>query len=223
VKIQTPPDSEQELMQRANTLAGLTLAEVAMQLGVAVPNNFKRHKGWTGQLIETYLGATAGSKPQQDFAHLGIELKTLPLSAQHTPLETTYVCYAPLTDIAGLTWQTCNVRNKLRKVLWIPVEGERHIPVHERMLGSPILWSPNIEEDAALQQDWEELMDLIALGKIESVTARIGEVMQLRPKAADGKALTSAIGAKGELIQTRPRGFYLRKEFTAQILLNAFV
>lgn len=209
-------------MQRAETLAGRTLSEVAQQLGVAVPKNFKRHKGWSGQLIETYLGATAGSKPQQDFAHLGIELKTLPLSSQQTPLETTYVCYAPLTHIAGLTWENSNVRNKLQRVLWIPVEGERSISPQDRMIGSPIMWSPSAAEDAALQQDWEELMDLIALGKIESLTARIGEVMQLRPKAADGQALTSAIGGQGQIIQTRPRGFYLRKEFTSQILINAF-
>ena len=209
-------------MDRAHTLAGLSFADVAKELGVRVPANFKRHKGWTGQLIETYLGATAGSKPQQDFVHLGIELKTLPLSHQHLPLETTYVCYAPLTNITGLNWQNCNVRNKLQKVLWVPIEGERDIPPAQRIIGTPFLWTPTAEEDMALKQDWEELMDLIALGKIESVTARIGEVMQLRPKAANGKALTSAIGLNGEIIKTRPRGFYLRKEFTRQLLASAF-
>ena len=65
-------------------------------------------------------------------------------------------------------------------------------------------------------------MELIALGKIESITARIGEVLQLRPKAADGSALTQAIGLDGEMIHTRPRGFYLRKSFTEQILEDAF-
>lgn len=209
-------------MQRAESLAGLTFAEVAQQLGVSVPENFRRHKGWTGQLIETYLGATAGSKPQQDFAELGIELKTLPLSHAHRPLETTYVCYAPLTNITGISWETSNVRNKLQKVLWVPIEGEREIPPASRMIGSPILWQPSKLQNQQLQQDWEELMDLIALGKIESVTARVGEVMQLRPKAANGSALTQAIGPNGSAIQTRPRGFYLRKEFTQGVLEQAF-
>ncbi|MGB3724611.1 MAG: DNA mismatch repair endonuclease MutH [Glaciecola sp.] len=222
MKIQSPPESEQQLMRRANALAGLSLGDVAMQLDVSVPDNFKRHKGWTGQLIEAYLGASAGSKPQQDFVELGIELKTLPLSHAHKPLETTYVCYAPLTNIAGLSWETSNVRNKLQKVLWIPIQGEREIPPTERLIGSPILWQPSPEQNKALKQDWEELMDLICLGQIESVTARTGEVMQLRPKAADGKTLTQAIGPTGAFIQTRPRGFYLRKEFTQQILREAF-
>lgn len=222
MKIQAPPKSEQELMYRANSLAGLSLADVAQEIGVQVPLNFKRHKGWTGQLIESYLGANAGSKPEQDFVELGIELKTLPLSHQLTPLETTYVCYAPLLNTTGVTWENSSVRNKLQKVLWIPVQGEREIPPFERILGSPILWQPNAHQLSLLQQDWEELMEMISLGKVESITARIGQMLQLRPKAADGKALTQAIGINGKTIQTRPRGFYLRKEFTQLIIDQAF-
>ena len=222
VKSTHPPESEAVLLERAHQMAGLSLSDIAHSLNVHVPNNFKRHKGWTGQLIETHLGATAGSKPIQDFAELGIELKTLPLSYALKPLETTYVCYAPLVNISNLQWETSNVKNKLQKVLWIPIEGERDIPPKERKIGSPILWQPTELQNEILRQDWEELMELIALGKIESITARIGEVLQLRPKAADGSALTQAIGLDGEMIHTRPRGFYLRKSFTEQILEDAF-
>ena len=222
MKIQAPPQTEKALMTRASAMAGLSLADIAEQIGVKVPQNFKRHKGWSGQLIEAYLGASAGSKPEQDFVELGIELKTLPLSYANTPLETTYVCYAPLTQLAGVTWENSNVRDKLKKVLWIPVQGEREIPPAERIVGSPIMWQPNAIQTQLMQEDWEELMDLITLGKVENITARVGEVLQLRPKAANGKALTDAIGADGSLIKTRPRGFYLRKSFTQSILQNAF-
>jgi DNA mismatch repair protein MutH len=104
------------------------------------------------------------------------------------------------------------VRHKLQRVLWIPVEGSRTIPLAERRVGAPLLWSPNEEEERQLRMDWEELMDLIVLGQVERITARHGEVLQLRPKAANSKALTEAIGARGEPILTLPRGFYL-KEF----------
>jgi len=65
-------------------------------------------------------------------------------------------------------------------------------------------------------------MALISLGKIDSITARHGQYLQLRPKAANGQALTTAIGRAGQLIQTRPRGFYLRKEFTKMLLKQQF-
>lgn len=216
------PKSIQELMQRAEALAGLTLGEVAEIANVKVPVNFKREKGWTGQLIELCLGATAGSKTQQDFTKLGVELKTIPINEHGTPLETTYVCYAPLTNIAGIEWQTSSVKNKIQQVLWVPIDGRREVAPQDRCIASPFLWSPDNSQNAQLCSDWEELMEMIALGQIEDVTARHGQYLQLRPKAANGDVLTEAIGKSGQVIYTRPRGFYLRKEFTGKILQSFF-
>jgi DNA mismatch repair protein MutH len=104
----------------------------------------------------------------------------------------------------------------------VPIDGRREIAPSARIIATPFLWSPTIVQEQQLRQDWEELMELIALGKIEQITARLGQYLQLRPKAADGKALTNAIGPDGTLIQTRPRGFYLRKNFTQAILAEVF-
>jgi DNA mismatch repair protein MutH len=216
------PKSIQDLMQRAETLAGLTLGEVAKMAHVKVPVNFKREKGWTGQLIELCLGASAGSKAQQDFAKLGIELKTIPIDEQGKPLETTYVCYAPLTNIASIEWQTSSVRNKIQRVLWVPIDGRREIDPQDRCIATPFLWSPNELQDSQLRTDWEELMEMIALGQIENITARHGQYLQLRPKAANGSILTEGIGKNGQVIQTQPRGFYLRKEFTKKVLQSIY-
>lgn len=216
------PKSIQELMQSAEALAGLTLGEVAEIAHVKVPINFKREKGWTGQLIELCLGASAGSKTQQDFAQLGIELKTIPIDEHGKPLETTYVCYAPLTNTAGIEWQTSSVKNKIRQVLWVPIDGTREVAPKDRCIATPFLWSPDASQDNQLRSDWEELMEMIALGQIENITARHGQYLQLRPKAANGSALTQAIGVNGQIIHTRPRGFYLRKEFTTKILQSVF-
>lgn len=214
------PQSQQELLQRAKSIAGLTFGELAAELHIPVPPDLKRDKGWVGQLIETALGAKAGSKPEQDFAHLGIELKTIPINSAGFPLETTFVSLAPLIQTAGVNWHNSHLRYKLSKVLWIPIQGERQIPLAERRIGSPILWQPDPQQEARLQQDWEELMDYIVLGKVHEITAKIGEILQLRPKGANSRAKTKGIGQNGEIIETLPLGFYLRKEFTAQILQN---
>ncbi|MCW9733391.1 DNA mismatch repair endonuclease MutH [Avibacterium sp. 20-15] len=212
------PHSEQALLSLAQSLAGLTFGEVAKGLNIAVPANLKRDKGWVGMLLESALGATAGSKAEQDFAHLGIELKTIPIDRQGKPLETTFVSLAPLVQNSGITWQSSHVRHKLSKVLWIPIEGERNIPLAERHIGQPILWQPSYEQEQRLQQDWEELMEYIVFGRLDEITARLGEVLQLRPKGANRKSLTKGIGRNGEMIDTLPLGFYLRKNFTHEIL-----
>ena len=212
------PQTLEQLLSQAQSIAGLTLGELADELHISVPPDLKRDKGWVGMLLERALGATAGSKAEQDFYHLGVELKTLPIDAEGYPLETTFVSLAPLVQNSGVKWENSHVRHKLSCVLWMPIEGSRHIPLRERHIGAPILWKPTAEQERQLKQDWEELMDLIVLGKLDQITARIGEVMQLRPKGANSRAVTKGIGKNGEIIETLPLGFYLRKEFTAQIL-----
>ena len=216
------PQTLEQLLSQAQSIAGLTFGELADELHIPVPPDLKRDKGWVGMLLERALGATAGSKAEQDFSHLGVELKTLPINAEGYPLETTFVSLAPLVQNSGVKWENSHVRHKLSCVLWMPIEGRRHIPLRERHIGAPILWKPTAEQERQLKQDWEELMDLIVLGKLDQITARIGEVMQLRPKGANSRAVTKGIGKNGEIIDTLPLGFYLRKEFTAQIL-NAFL
>ncbi len=212
------PKTTEELLSRAQAIAGLSFGELAAQLSIPVPPDLKRDKGWVGMLLETALGATAGSKAEQDFRHLGIELKTIPINAQGYPLETTFVSLAPLTQNSGVNWQNSHVRHKLSRVLWIPIEGSRSIPLAERRIGTPILWQPSEQQERQLQRDWEELMDYIVLGQLDKINARLGEVLQLRPKGANSKSLTKGIGKNGEIIDTLPLGFYLRKAFTHEIL-----
>ena len=212
------PQTLEQLLSQAQSSAGLTFGELADELHIPVPPDLKRDKGWVGILLERALGATAGSKAEQDFSHLGVELKTLPINAEGYPLETTCVSRAPLVQNSGVKWENSHVCHKLSCVLWMPIEGSRHIPLRERHIGAPILWKPTTEQERQLKQDWEELMDLIVLGKLDQITARIGEVMQLRPKGANSRAVTKGIGKNGEIIETLPLGFYLRKEFTAGIL-----
>jgi DNA mismatch repair protein MutH len=92
----------------------------------------------------------------------------------------------------------------------------------ERSVGSAFFWQPSAAEEAQLKADWQEHMDRIALGQVEQIRAQQGEVLQLRPKAAHGRVLTAAIGPYGQAIETLPRGFYLRKEFTRALLQQAF-
>ncbi len=219
--INTRPGSIDELLDRCYTIAGQTIGSIANKYG-QVPQKLLHYKGWFGQLIEMILGADAGSNPTQDFVELGIELKTIPLNHDFYPTETTYVCIAPLVGVHGITYEESNVHNKLSKVLWVPFSGARDIPVSERLVYTPFLWSPDAQEDYLLRTDWNEHLEKIATGLVETITARDGQVLQIRPKAANGKSLTKAIGLNGTVIMTRPRGFYLRKNFTSNIIDRNF-
>ena len=119
-------------------------------------------------LLENRIRATAGSKAEQDFSHLGIELKTLPSMLKVFRWKLTFVSLAPLVQNSGVNWENSHVRHKLSKVLWIPIEGSRDIPLRERHIGQPILWRPSTEQEHQLRQDWEELMDYIVPREVGS-------------------------------------------------------
>jgi len=177
-------------------------------------------------LLEQVLGASASSRPEPDFPQLGIELKTLPITSLGKPLETTFVSVAPLTGLVGINWQNCWVRKKLSRVLWVPVicdfidvnnKSQKH-PLADRTIGTAFIWSPSQEEEQLISQDWQELTDMIALGEVEKIHGKHGQVLQLRPKAANSKAKTKAFDCKGKPFMTLPRGFYLKTPFTMSVL-----
>jgi len=213
-----PPASEAELLQRARALAGVSLGEVAQRLGAVVPETLARAKGWVGMLVEKALGASAGSRSEPDFPALGIELKTLPIDRTGVPRESTFVCTVELSRIPEIEWPESRVKKKLDRVLWFPVQADRELPMPERRLGEPLLWSPAPDEEALLRFDWEELAGRIACFGTQSVTAHLGQFLQVRPKAAHSRIQTRVIDGAGEPYAANPRGFYLRTTFTHALL-----
>ncbi len=220
--MQAPPRDEAELLDRARLVAGRTIAEIAVDLGSRPPADLTRAKGYIGELCEAALGAPRSSKPEPDFAGLGIELKTLPLSKAGFPSQSTYVCRVDPAELGRGEWASCRLRHKIARVLFMPYEGSKTIPVADRHFGAPVLWSPSDDEEALLREDWEDFAQLAAQGLLSSVSARRGRFLQVRPKSARGGAQQTTETAAGEVFVDEPRGFYLRPAFTGEILARAF-
>ena len=226
-----PPRDEHELRVRALCLAGRTLGDLARELRFALGDEAVHTKGKAGELVERVLGAgpapghavlDARADPASllDFPHLGVELKTIPVDERGKPRESTFVCALPLGEADAMEWRGSWVRTKLSHVLWLPIlaRAHHHAAWDERVILEPIFWRPSREQEAIFAGDFDEVMGLIASGGIERLTARAGRWLQVRPKAANGRARTIAHGPEGEPISTVPRGFYLRPRFTEAIL-----
>lgn len=205
----------QELQSRCQEIEGLSVAVIAKQLDIPIPESLQRAKGWLGQLIETYLGASGGSYARHDFPELGIELKTIPITSSGTPIESTYVCTVHSNE-ANIEWRESWVYKKLSKVLWIPIEAEA--PLADRVVNQPILWNMDQNSEAILRADWEELMEIIQLGNAHKITASFGEYLHIRPKAANSKVRVDYIDSNGQKTKIVPKGFYLRQAFTRKII-----
>jgi DNA mismatch repair protein MutH len=213
-----PPKDETQLLKRSHQLAGLQIGQIAQKAQLTLPRSKKHGKGFVGQLLEQALGASAGNKPQPDFQELDIELKTLPVSPLGKVSETTFVCSIDLRDGFQKTWRESRVYHKLSRVLWVPVEDD---PAQEWTLlrvGLPFIWSPTPAEESVLSTDWHDHMNLIAQGLSDGISAQRGEVLQIRPKAANSRVRRIAQDAQGDIFAAKPIGFYLRRQFTQQLL-----
>lgn len=213
-----PLKTEAALLERCQQIEGLTFAQLASHLGWIIPENPLQRKGFAGQMIEHALGTTAGNQSAPDFHELGIELKTIPLNHAGKPSESTFITTISLLTVHQEVWETSHCFAKLKRILWIPVEGDRDIAFPSRRIGSAILWSPNEADTRILKQDWSELTLMIGTGKLSAIDATMGEYLQVRPKGANAKSLSYGFDEEGNTVQTLPRGFYLRSRFTAGII-----
>lgn len=215
-----PPtaDALDALLARAWELEGLRVAQVAARLGRSAPVGGRSTKGRVGEMIEALLGATGGSGSRSvDFPELEVELKTIPVvGTPARPRESTFVATVDLVE--DVDWEQSWVAKKLSRVLFLPVVGGPSVALGERVLGRAVLWMPSPDQRAQLKSDYDDIMGLVGIGRVEDVSAHLGRYLQLRPKARDGSARTIVPGRDGERIATVPRGFYLRATFTAALL-----
>lgn len=213
-----PPKNELELLERCQIIAGLSFSQLANKLGIFIPQNHLSRKGWLGMAVELALGAHSSNQALPDFWQLGVELKTLPLNKLGKSKESTFITSIPLLSLHEQEWLTSQCYAKLRRILWIPIEGDNGIPFEQRRIGSGFIWSPTHEQTLILQNDWQELTFLISSGQLNQVDSRQGQFLQVRPKASNAKSLCHAFDEEGNKVLTLPRGFYLRSLFTSEIL-----
>lgn len=209
--------NEDELLAACRQIEGMTFGQIASFLHVKASEMSTARKGWVGCAIERLLGADGGCLARPDFLSLGIELKTLPINRLGKPAESTFVTKLSLLNLHRETWETSTCWAKLKRVLWVPVESDKSIHFLARRVGRAFLWSPDLESASILQRDWLELTSLIVLGRLDAVSAHLGEYLQIRPKAAHGRALSESYDEFGQVVCTLPRGFYLRPSFTEKI------
>lgn len=216
-----PPTTERDLLERAEHLATYTLGELADALQVRWPSDPTRAKGWTGALLERALGATAENRSVPDFERLGVELKTVPVDARGRPRESTFLTRVSWDELAHRDFGSSSLHHKTERVLWIPVEAVPDCPWASRRIGRPLPWSPDPGVRARMQADWDRFANAVRAGQVDRIDASWGELVQMRPKAADGRRRTR-MRLSAEADRLPPRGFYFRARFTAGLFAAGY-
>ena len=111
---------------------------------------------------------------------------------------------------------TSRLHRRLQRVCFA-IDSSTVAPLAQRRFGRAVVWQPCAEEWQLLQHDWEDLMGAIGSGRGGNVSAREGQIIQLRPKASDASVRTLVPGAQG-VQMSLPLGFYMRAHITHRIL-----
>ncbi|RIY34115.1 hypothetical protein CKF54_01380 [Psittacicella hinzii] len=212
------PKSLAELLCYCDNISGKTLEEVATRHNVEMIYTLQENRGWIGNLIEIALGAVAGSKPTQDFANLGVELKTLAINAKGEAKNDIFVSSLPINGYMMQSWENSHLLYKLKKILFVPIEADPSIPLKQRRIGKAFFWSPTIQELQTLKQDWQTIMNFITLQDFEQLKGNIGNILCVRIKALNRNQSISSKDVDGFKINLAPLSFYLRRSFINQIL-----
>jgi DNA mismatch repair protein MutH len=211
------------LLAHARALVGVELGELADGLGLPVPAGLVRTKGWSGQIIEHELGVAPGGARGPDFAALGVELKTVPVTPALVPLESTAVCQIDPVAIAAESWDGSYVREKLARVLFVALEvpaGARS--VGERRVAAVRLWSPDAAQERLLRADFELFVrGFFRRGRADDITGHLGAALQVRPKGKNAADTRDGYDAAGNPTRVGKCGFYLRPAFVEAILREA--
>ncbi|MES2211681.1 MAG: MutH/Sau3AI family endonuclease [Pseudomonadota bacterium] len=217
------PHSLEQLLYTARQLAGKNLGSLMVQeQSTKINNTTSRltNKGVVGHIIEAALCLTPNSRPGPDFATLGVEVKGIPVDEAGIPLESTFICVVqqqlPLNFVDSLVWK------KMTCILWVPYEGDTRMPLAERRIGTPFLWSPDPVTRQMLEQDWTELTEMMRLGQQASLSAHLGQILQIRPKALNARIQQQKLSCSGDIISSGPKGFYLRRNFTCRLFEAVF-
>jgi DNA mismatch repair protein MutH len=215
-----PERTLEALLAHARALVGVELGDLADGLGLPVPAGLVRTKGWSGQIIEHELGVAPGGARGPDFAALGVELKTVPVTAALAPLESTAVCQIDPVAIAAESWDESYVRAKLQRVLFIALEvPEGARSVGERRVAAVRLWSPDAAEERLLRADFELFVrGFFRQGRSGEITGHLGAALQVRPKGRNADDTRDGYDARGNPARVGKCGFYLRPSFVAKIL-----
>lgn len=217
-----PPQTLHQLQQHLAEIQGKTISEISERLGVEVISDLRLNTGWIGNLIETSLGAVAGSKPTQDFPQLGIELKSVSMSSSGKVLNDIFVSSLPLETFMLQGWETSHLLYKLQHVLFVPVENQAEISIGERKVGQGVFWQPNAQQLEQLFADWQQIMELITCGDLNQLKSNIGTALCVKVKALSKLQSKAIIDQEGYKQRVVPLSFYLRRNFVQNILDTAY-
>ena len=216
-----PPKDLTTLLERLDLIVGRSLQELATLAKVHIPENNLNGKGFCGQLLEIFLGANAHNLSQPDFLNLQIELKTLPVNSDLSPQESTFICSADINPERYIPFEHSALYHKIKNILFVLLLAPKGLPIKDRRIIGYFFYQPDQNELDQIATDYNEFCELIFSSNARSINGSLGNIIQMRPKAAHSNVFTPIRDSQGQTTYAGPKGYYLRASYTKKLIAHA--
>ncbi len=132
---------KKNLLNICNNIKGFSIKLLLKNLNIKLSNKIIFDKGFIGKIIEFYLCSFLKNKKNIcDLYKIGIEIKTIFLNIINLPIYDTCIMSFNLNYFFKLTYINSYFFNKIKKILLIPIIGEKNIPFIYRIIGQPFIY-----------------------------------------------------------------------------------
>jgi DNA mismatch repair protein MutH len=168
--------NDSELLSYAKKLEGKRICDICEDDNRMLTAKPKSTKAVIANIIETkYFGISTNSDQAPDFKDLNIELKVSPLKPifKGTLLSAKERSVIGMVDYWNVLDKPCwrdnhRLSHKLQKILFIFYIHDKARPAREWRFACAFIWSPNQEQDAQIQKDYDIISCKVVKGQPNS-------------------------------------------------------
>lgn len=210
----------EEVLLKAKTAEGKTFGFYDINNRLNDLNN----KGGLGQVIEEGLfGYNVNSKPEADFANLGLELKVTGVKLLGNNNKSNYVAKERLvlnvinyTEEANATFETSSFWSKNNKLLLLFYVYDFTKEKKDFVILEPLLYEFSDEDLKIIRKDWDFIHEKIKEGKADELTE--SDTFYLAACTKGSKAADSYRHQYGSDLNAKQRAYSLKKSFIDKII-----
>jgi len=195
-----------EAVCKLKKLIGKDLVSLARQYEVPIWKGNKKNKGWAGHVLERYLGLPINSAQAPNFGSW--ELKIVPLKRTRSGglavKETMAITMIDPYNVANTSFNQSHLLAKLQKAVICARIFENQQESCSVLHQVSTFDLTDVDIYKQIEQDYEQIRSCILTEGFESLTGKMGVLIQPRTKGP-GHGSTS-------------RAFYARVAFVAKIL-----
>jgi DNA mismatch repair protein MutH len=200
--------TEREILSRATSLEGMTLAQLGTGHDLTQPSSM-HNKAAAGHALEAFFGLKRNSDPRPDFVAASLELKStgLRIRADGSVGQKERIALRMMGKfVPEELWETSALRHKLDRLLIVFFGYVDDAPIGSFRILKVVRWSPDADELALLEADWQ------VIRKVRLAGGRLSE----------SQTNVLAASTKGPGRSTKEsRGFSLKPRFVHSIYAAA--